>query len=258
MLCGEGCLSKGDQQTKLAVTLRCRSWCCADCQPRRSKQLVAEVLRGAPDTFLTLTSRRRPGLTPTEAAHELSNAWNILRKRIHREAVRDISRAKNPYGVEPAGGYKRDSEGRVARQVNVDKGKLEHFTVFEATQFGWPHLHVLCRSKWMNQAWLSAQMNDLIGSPVVSVERVANKRSTAAYVAKYTGKAPHKFGTCKRYWQSKNWKIVARPENKSVDGVPGKWERQSMSLAKFAAMWTEWQWTIEWLAPDRLTARAPP
>ena len=82
-----------------------------------------------------------------------------------------------------------------------------YFVVFEKTKRGWPHLHVLTRVRWIDQAWLSAQLVDLINAPVVDIRRITDSRMMASYIAKYLGKQPHRFGTCKRYWSTRDWDL---------------------------------------------------
>lgn len=135
----------------------------------RTKRLVEEAKRGKPDTFITLTSRRRPGLTPGQAARALVSAFRVIRRQYIRQ-----------HG----------------------KGSFPFLVVFESTKEGWPHLHIVARCKWLSQKWLSKRMGELTGSPIVDVRRVRHIRKVAAYISKYISKNPHRFDGVKRYWRS--------------------------------------------------------
>ncbi len=101
---------------------------------------------------------------------------------------------------------------------------IPYFAVFEATQLGQPHLHVLCRLKWIDQRWLSDFMRAAIDAPIVDIRRCTSGRAAARYVSKYLGKAPNKFGTSKRYWCTKDY--VHAPATRAQDEGfrGGKWE----------------------------------
>ncbi len=169
MLCGEGTLVKNERHQITLSPLPCKCWYCDECRPGRTARLAAEAKAGNPDLFITLTSRRRPDLTPDQAAHFMVIAW------------RDVRRA---YVAEHG------------------PGSLPFLAVFERTKKGWPHIHIVARCKWLDQKWLSDQMRRLIGSPVVDVRRVYGTRKVAAYITKYLAKNPERFDGCKRYWRS--------------------------------------------------------
>lgn len=164
---------------KVAATLKCRSWNCPDCSERRQAQLIAEAIGGSPQRFITLTSRRVENKTATEAAQELVTAWRIIRRKI--------------------------TQGTNAKQC-------EFIAVFEATKLGWPHLHILQRGSYIDQRFISLEMNRLTNSPVVDIRIIKNASQIAGYVAKYIGKNPHKFGKLKRYWKSKKYDLRPKKE----------------------------------------------
>lgn len=149
--------------------MRCRSWSCPNCAPRRRKQLIAQALQGEPTRFVTLTVN--PGWydSPEERGLKLSRAW--------RDFVRDY-RKRHP-----------------ARE-------LQYLAVVELTKRGEPHLHIICRSDWINQKDLSDWMRKALGAPIVDVRLVKGVRDVAQYVAKYISKRPIRLGTLKRYWRS--------------------------------------------------------
>lgn len=182
MYCGSYTLVKWTRDTFSAHTLRCKCWNCRHCQPMRAAWLVRDAAKGKPSVFLTLTCNPERGNSSNHRARMLVIAW--------RQVLRKLRRVKR---------YKR----------------LQYFVVMEKTKAGEPHLHILLRSPFINQRWLSDQMRDLIGAPIVYIEKIKSKRKIANYVAKYVGKAPHQFDGCKRYWRSLDWMHPTRNELKA-------------------------------------------
>lgn len=188
-LCNEQCAVKSDRHNAVAVTLPCNAWTCDDCNPNRHRKLVAQAIGGIPTKFITLTSRRRDGITPDAAARELAHAWRLIRLRVMRR-------------------YRWKA--------------LPFIAVFEKTKLGWPHLHILARCGFIEKKFLSDCMNELASSPIVDIQAITQGRQCAAYCGKYCGKATARFGTSKRYWQSRDYdqrekhvqKIAFDPYNK--------------------------------------------
>jgi len=183
MLCGEASLVNHGHLKVRAITLRCRAWSCSYCQPWRTGRLIGLAKSGKPNTFITLTVNPKSGPNPEARARALVDAWRQVTRR-----------AKRYYG------YKT----------------IPYLCVFEATGKGEPHLHILARCKWIDQKWLSAQMRQLINAPIVDIRRIRGSRHVAHYVAKYVGKGPGQFGTCKRYWHTRDYP-VDRPEKPPLD-----------------------------------------
>lgn len=183
MFCAEWSLVKVKFREATVLPLKCKCWSCDECRPSRTKRLVEEAKRGAPTLFITLTSRRRRGLTPDQAAEKLVAAW----RQVRREYIREHG-----------------------------KGSLAFLAVFEKTKKGWPHLHIVARCKWLSQTWLSARMADLIDSPIVDVRRVHGLRKVAAYVTKYISKDPHRFTGVKRYWRSLDYLLPPAEEEEDA------------------------------------------
>lgn len=183
--CGSTTLVKRQPHENEIRALACRSWHCQDCAPRRRKRLIAEGIGGNPQIFLTLTCRRSQASSPPDAAKKLAHAWRKLRLRAIRH-----------YRLE----------------------KLPFICVFEKHRSGWPHLHIMLRAKWLDQHWLSQQMQELLNSPVVDIRRIKHPKQVASYVSKYIAKQPHQFGTCKRYWKSQDYEL--REERKNKEPLP--------------------------------------
>ena len=207
MLCGEGTIVNDGQHGPRAVTLKCRAWTCEGCAPDRKKALTALAASGAPSTFITLTSNPATYSGPDARARALVIAW--------REVVRRIKRT---YGY-------RD---------------LAYFCVFEATKAGEPHLHILARVGYVPQYWLADQMVALMNAPIVDIRRVKSASQAAAYVAKYVGKAPHRFATCKRYWYTKGWDQSGWEKPPHDDEWDIRWQIRDMTMDQLEAFWQGW------------------
>jgi hypothetical protein len=223
--CHERIAVNTENRIKTAVSLPCKSWTCDHCVGQRQSRLIAECLGGAPTTFLTLTCRVRPGQSPDDWALLLSRAWRLMRLRIMR-----------------AKGIK----------------KLPFYAVMESTKAGWPHLHILMRSIWLDQKWLSAMMDELLDSPKVDIRRIDNRGRAAGYVAKYCGKASHRFRTAKRYWSSRDYDL--RPETKTFKkrSAESTWWLLSERLTKWCADKTAHGWQVEKIGATKAVARPPP
>lgn len=209
MLCSQSSIVNQGIDEARAVTLKCRAWTCELCQPDRQRQLVALARSGAPTTFITLTSNPRVGTTPASRARMLVDSWRKV-----------VARAKRHYGYE----------------------KIVYLAVFEATKRGEPHLHILARSGWIDQRWLSAQMDALMQSPIVDIRRVRSVGMAAAYVSKYVGKEPHRFETCKRYWYSRGWDLSDYEAPPPDPRWSTSWECRDRPLATVEADWRIMGW----------------
>lgn len=256
--CGERTLVKLRPDRREATTLKCRSWLCPDCYEQRKAALIAQAHRGKANTFITITSKRESWPSADQAALELANAWRICVKRALREARRDPKKNSRPFGAAPRDGWGTTPKDGFAPMVRLEKGRLEYLAVIEAHKSGWPHLHIISRSRWITHKWLSAQMDDLLGSPVVSVSRIEKRSAKAAYIAKYCGKCTHKFGTAKRYWQTRGFQLTRyeKPESIIKD-----WHEVSRDKRHLFTIATEWTWhgfIVRYESNWHLVAERPP
>lgn len=210
MLCSEATVVNLGVQEGRAVTLKCRAWSCDLCGPDRRRQLIALGKSGNPNTFITLTVNPESGSGPQARARALADAWRVI-----------VKRAKRRYGYET----------------------IPYMCVFEATKKGEPHLHILARCRWLDQRWLSGQMADLTGAPIVDVRRITDPDRTAGYVAKYCGKDPHHFGTCKRYWRTRDYELSHFEREEPPGHWSSVWEIRDCSLEDQEARWIGNHWT---------------
>lgn len=182
MRCEKSALVKLKDGKATFYPYRCKCWKCKNCAPRLRRKVIAFAKAGKPNKFITLTVRPSAFNTPDEAARALVGAWRRCREMLKRYH-----------------GHK----------------EIEFLAVFEEHKSGWPHLHILTRSKFIRQRWLSKYMRERIDSPIVDIRKVRRASDAAAYVAKYIAKAPMRFGGCKRYWTSARW--MERPAKRVKD-----------------------------------------
>ena len=165
------------------------------------------MLGGEPNRFVTITIRHQEGANPYEQALRLSDAW--------RAFVR----------------HYRKKHGKTS---------LEYIAVFEAHKSGAPHLHILCRSTWIAQTQLKEFMMARIDSHRQDVRWCKDRMDAAYYCAKYVGKGPGKFGTCKRYWQSTTYKTRpwTNPHPETDPDVP--WNIRHKSPTEIFKVYEPW------------------
>jgi len=175
MLCSQAIIVKREKTRASAKVLHCNNWTCEICRPRRVRQLIGTAIRGKAKIFVTLTVN--PGLPGT--AEDRCKLLIMYWRKIVKDACKRY-------------GYK----------------KIPFLAVVEAQKSGEPHLHIIARVPYIAQHWLSNRMKHYLNSPICWVEEIKSRRKLGNYIAKYIGKDPHKFGTCKRYWRSMSF--VAR------------------------------------------------
>lgn len=188
---------------------------------------------GAPSVFITLTVNPAVGIDRADRARTLVKAWRLI-----------VKRAKKRHG------YKH----------------IAYFCVFEATKAGEPHLHILSTVPWLDQKWLSRQMDEIAGAPIVDIRKVRSVTHAARYIAKYVGKAPHKFGTLKRYWHTRGWDLTPykpepdpgfwssawTPTDKTLEALQEEWEFQGWTCTLTKGRLHGWGDVPLWGQPETL------
>lgn len=178
--------------------------------------MIAVAASGEPTTFLTLTVNPAVGEGPLNRRNMLHDAWKRLVKRILRQ-----------FALEPLKRWALKLKDRAARMAGIVRSitkktkrlevtRLPYMAFLERTEQGEPHLHILLRAPYIPQDWLSEQMHELIGAPIVDIRQVKSTRAAVFYVTKYVTKAPAQFGATKRYWISRGWEVNA-PEKTEKD-----------------------------------------
>lgn len=212
MFCREAVLVNHEQHRAEAHVLYCRSWRCEVCKPRRRAGVIRLIENGLPERFITLTVNPARFADPDERAQKLVKAW--------REIV------------------------RLWRKANGGK-KLAYLAVLEATKKGEPHLHIVQRGGYMRQAWLSEQLNRLIGATNVDIRAIYNPSKAGKYISKYMGKDLHQFAGCKRYWRTLDWSLDKEDESECNRRRTGEWHRANIDIHGWAAIWRYAGWIVK-------------
>lgn len=189
-LCNEWTLVKDLGDVRFSKPLPCRAWTCGLCAPCRLRQLFRQAAAGEPNRLLTLTVGPEAGSDPEERYAALLHAWQVIWKRLKREP----------------------------RHAGA-----AFMWFVEATERGEPHLHILLRSGFIPQSWLSDCMAELAQSPIVDIRKIRNAKQAVAYVAKYVVKAPARFGNSKRYFASRNYELEALEKLEADPSRMGTW-----------------------------------
>lgn len=172
MFCSERTVRSDTRDGITLVGLACRCWTCDYCYQQRLRELRDIAADGNPSTFITLTVHPDDYYSPDLAARALSHAWRMIRQAAARDGYAD---------------------------------KIPFLAVFETTRRGWPHLHILARTPYLPQRWLSQRAHAYGVGRVCDIRRVWNRRHASRYIAKYVSKAPHRFSGVKRYWRSQDY-----------------------------------------------------
>jgi len=190
-----------DEQELAAVEIGCGKWTCEDCARKLRARVKASVLRGNPNKFLTITVNPEVGASSLDRREMLADAWKRLSARIKRYM-----------------GWK----------------KLDYYVVVEATDAGEPHFHIALRCGYIDQRWLSEQMREMIGAPIVDIRRIKHIRGAARYLAKYLAKEPGEWEHKRRCWPSHGWAVKPARKPSFIDPIAGYWSRVKCSLEDYA------------------------
>lgn len=128
----------------------CRRWDCPACGPAKKSALIRRICDAQPSRFITLTCRHVDS----------------------PEAQLQTMRRALP---------------RLATKVRKLIGEFEYLRMLEECRDGYPHFHLLARSKFVKQNELKTNWEKLTGAPVVDIRKAYGK--SVKYVAKYLGKA---------------------------------------------------------------------
>lgn len=159
-------------------------------------------------------------MTPDEAAQELVHAWRMAIQNGKRNKIFE---------------------------------QMQYIAVFEKTEQGWPHLHILARCDWLAQEWLSKKMEQYANSPIVDIRKVKSKKRAAWYVAKYTAKDPERFDRCKRYWRTHGYALTVDNKEKPVhDHFKGLWS--DWHIQEVAGIYTANNYDLQWDSDHSFTA----
>lgn len=145
-----------DGRQAFVMPLRCKSWRCSYCGPRIRKAVAAQLTAAGCRRFITLTCDPRRFVHPSQAYERMKHAFQ-----------------------------------RLVRMIRTRFGEFEYAAVWEWTQRGWPHLHILQRGCFVPQKWLSARWNRLGIGRIVHIQEVTTHRRAAWYITKYLTKGTY-------------------------------------------------------------------
>jgi len=218
-ICREWALVKHTSISRHIKPLYCRSWNCQICRPKRKSQLLALSSSGEPNRFLTLTVNPAKGDDPESRLRLLTHAWKVLVKRLRRAHGDDA---------------------------------INYLAVVEQTKAGEPHLHILLRSPFISQRFLSDAMRELIDAPIVDIRKIRNQREVVRYVAKYITKAPHQFGGAKRYWHTPGYELDKLVMTGESERSAHPWRVDRRPVEAILVEWMYEGWAARKDADDRL------
>lgn len=168
---------------------------------------MAVAASGEPTSMLTLSSNVNNAGCKEDKYKALHEAWrNLVKRTIRQFSKKPETRwmLTTPEGYE----YQEIRAYRITIKTAPKEVTRLHYMAFaEETKSGEPHLHILLRTEYIPQRWLSQQMKELINSPVLWIEKIKGTSAAIAYVSKYITKAPAKFGKSRRYWVSRFYQV---------------------------------------------------
>lgn len=211
--------SPGDEQ---AIALPCRRWSCDHCRPMRQAEVRALARAGSPTLMVTLTSQPDQTRSQDEQACDLVRAWRLIGKRYRR-------------------------------QFHVPR--LPYLAVVEETKAGQPHLHILCRERFIDHKWLSEALKSITGAYIVWLTALRTVSKGANYVAKYLGKDPHHYAGCKRYWRSQDWVKDPDAWAERKRKRPGVWTRTLDTVFQVAKSFKRQGFEVIWITSDKAVFR---
>lgn len=212
MHCGDWSILSCDGCGVKLFPLKCRSWLCEGCFEYRLWRLKNLARSGNPSTFITLTCSQKHYPNPNEGARALVQAWRNIIQRAAREGLMT---------------------------------NCQYLCVFEETEEGWPHLHILARMPYLDQAWISERMDEYMNSPVCWISEVKSQKHAAWYVSKYISKGPGRFDGCKRYWTSQGWNLTKQTDEDKIKPA-GSWSVIVMqTAASLARRLAGLNWVVE-------------
>lgn len=200
--CGQGALigCSPDRSHVILIPLRCKSWDCPTCGPRKRRDYIALLKSGEPDRELTLTAPAEPGTDPREIARRMKKAFTKL-----------VARIRKTFGL------------------------FEYALVWELTKKGTPHAHILFRGTYISKRWISSQWVALGFGPVVFIQSVKSHGLHAAHACKYLAKATGQTAmelAPLRLVQKSSGYILKKDPPKTTDRFPGyRWAMEPSSFA---------------------------
>lgn len=208
----------------VCTLIHCKSWQCPKCKELNAKRLRQRLAQIQPNRFLTLTCNPSQFSTPSQAFRHLSISVNRLFKRLRRL-------------------YPRTS--------------FAYFGIWELSQSGWPHCHLLLDSPYLPQALVSSLWNELTGAPIIDIRVIRGQKAARNYVLKYVTKDLYAPPNMHRYRSSRGFlppapKPILEPYSPEI-----RWSRYGGPPSAFFANLELEGWSLDILSPTLAVGRPP-
>jgi hypothetical protein len=135
------------------VSLWCNQWSCPVCARYKIRTLAAKTLAAQPNRLCTLTTDPKLWTDPRDAF--------------------DHTRTQVP---------------KLIAKLRLQFGEVEYLRVTELTKNGWPHYHLLIRSKYIPHPVIAKLWETLTGARIVDIRQVAKHWKATTYLTKYLTK----------------------------------------------------------------------
>lgn len=162
----------------------CKRWGCAYCARRRIQQLACQTAAAAPNRLLTLTLDPKFFENPKDC-------WQKTAPKV----------------------------SELIRKLRVRFGDVEYLRVTELHKSGWPHYHLLVRSKYLPFEVVRNLWSELTGGTRVNLEAVTKTFSAYWYLTKYLAKMHNKGWTDRHVSTSRNFFPKTAKTKPTVPGL---------------------------------------
>lgn len=217
-LCTEMSVVNGNRNEGEISALRCKRWTCEVCHPYNRKKVLMAARLGRPNKMITLSIDPSKYETPDDAARDMKRALVHFRRHIERKM-----------GVK----------------------NLPFLCVYERHKSGWPHMHILVRSKYLHRDTLIGIWKRLTGAWTVDIRDISKVSQIYYYVTKYIGKELAAFAGCKRWWRSHNYKVVDEDPFEPVIYGSG-FIRVQVNYERVQQLLSQWRYDVDILGPHKL------
>jgi len=144
-----------DSDTEIvhAFETQCGRWTCDRCGPWKKWKLCQRISLARPTKFITLTTANHKSRTPREV-------WEATRRKLPE----------------------------LIRWIRERNGECEYCRVMERHKSGYPHFHLVVRTKYVEKEALSQYWCKLTDAFIVDIRKIRPDDGVADYVAKYITK----------------------------------------------------------------------
>jgi hypothetical protein len=153
-VCGMFSLVVIEEDSVKVAPIGCGLWKCPLCAKRKANHWIARIRNEDAQLFITLTLN--PATIPPEVTPQ---------KQIYR------------------------AFSKLVKRIRDKRGPFEYVATLEFTKRGLPHLHVIARSRYIPQKWLSQQAQQSGLGKICYIKKVDSAGRAVRYIAKYLLKA---------------------------------------------------------------------